>query len=279
MQNRWMLLLVFCLVGCSLKDIRPKSILNTDARSSELGRTWIKKMQAAHGGYKNWINLGTVRATIRDEWPQFLPRTIAMPWDFSGQKLQLTTQLSTDNMYLKFLEGDSKDKIWGLQNWETYTVQNGKLKWSDDDTIRFWLPTLNYFIQLPFRISEGNVQLFSDFKMIAGKRYARVFVSWGKSSPQDDIDQYVLWIDATTGLLTYVEYTVRDIASSIVGRVALTNFKKNRGMTVPGYITTIDEIGPPGKDFPHRIVVDRVDFGAVPERPFVVDPTKSRSKL
>lgn len=285
MRVIYMAILALLMGSCTLKDLRPKDLLDIDSDAAKerirriQGEEWILKMSKAHGGRDQWLKQGTSQIEFRDLWPNFLMKTLAMPWEFSGQRIRLTTQLSTDNMYVEFIDGKTKGAIWGTQNWHSYSVSNGKLSWENDDTTLFWLPTTNYFFHLPMRIQEADKVYFVDEVALGTKTYAKVIASWKTIAPQRNIDQYVLWINKKTHMLDFAEFTVRSMGAGLSGTAAYERYKKTRGISIAHKITLIDKPGAPKESgFTHQFIVQKAYLGKTPSRPFILDPDKSTSK-
>ena len=57
-----------------------------------------------------------------------------------------------------FTKGKKKGEMWGIQSWKTYSQKpNEKVVWKYDKDIEFWLPTYQYFIEMPSRLKEATI--------------------------------------------------------------------------------------------------------------------------
>ncbi|MBV6654912.1 MAG: hypothetical protein KI786_14200 [Mameliella sp.] len=54
-------------------------------------------------------------------------------------------------------------------------------------------------------------------KVINGIESEGVIASWNTVSPQKEIDQYIIWIDAASKRIVKVDYTVRDAYKFVTG--------------------------------------------------------------
>ncbi len=268
------------LVSACTADLRPDAIRENGIKSNseERGRKLLRELPEAHGGLAAWRDHGNARVVLRDEWPSWVTRTAAMPWFENNQLLEVTIRLGQDDGRVRFAEAPNKDLEWGLQDWTTYTVSpDGELRFEDDETIRFWVPTVGYFFEAPFRLWEADVVSWIGEEKVDGRTYDKVFLSWGKAEPQATIDQYVAWIDRETGRLGFLAYTVRDIMQSVEGFMRYTNYEQIDGIWVARTMAVVD--GTDTMEGLHRMEVESVKFGVeLPPNYFVPDPTKSRSK-
>ena len=103
----------------------------------------------------------------------------AKPWQQMNQKIQLDMLNNSFTSRCTLLDGEQKGDIWGIQSWATYkrTGKNTSVIWEEDDNIEFYLPTLQYFIEFPFRIFSAEIIADAGETTIDGKTYKQVFVS------------------------------------------------------------------------------------------------------
>ena len=142
----------------------------------------MRALEDAHGGYPAWSGRSTVTVEFRDHWPGAVMRTLAMPWSASGQLMRSTMLRGADASRLEFLEGERAETAWGIQQWMTYRAGKGtEAVFEEDDTIRFWLPTLQYFFEAPFRLREADVVADAGPRTVASGSLFRPAV-WQKGS-------------------------------------------------------------------------------------------------
>jgi hypothetical protein len=237
----------------------PESLTNEDAA------TWIQRAAKAQGGMQNFKNAGTVSMVMVDDWPGWLMRTAASPWPQNPQKIKLEASLGSDNARITLLEGEDAGTVWGLQNWVTYASTPGQsLKFDpvDDPNMgtKFWVPTVLYFPFLTFRISEANVLRYVGDEVIDGRGYAKVFASWGSEEATDEVDQYLLYIDRETHLMRWVQYTVREFGSWVVGMMRYDDYRTVGDLKLPYRLVTVSGIDDPGPDT-HEYTIESVELG------------------
>lgn len=268
--------------ACGLVDIRPDEIKQMTHipkdRVSE-GKKVLAQMMNAHGGKAQWLAHRTATFDLHDVWPSFIIRSLAMPWADHNKRMRMSVALNKDLWRIDFPEGTLKNTAWGIQQWMTYKVDTqGVVKFGKDENIWFWLPTVGYFFEAPFRIADAGIVAIAKPKKIGDNMYDRVFLSWGQAGPQKDVDQYIAWIDQKTHMLTYFEFTIRDYPGNSSGTVWYHDYKDVQGIKVPGSITAI---GGPGKhdDILHNMIISNAQLGhTLDPKVLMPDPTKRAKK-
>ncbi len=278
-------LLVLALAGFAifqlfrLADIRPSELAGTGvtAEKEQRGRELLSRLEDAHGGYLAWNNRRGAQVELRDHWSGAMMRFAVMPWTQSGLLMRSTMLRGRDASRLEFLEGEDAGTTWGIQNWMTYRAgPGGAPAFEDDDTIRFWLPTFQYFFEAPFRLREGAVVADAGPATVAGVSYHRVFISWGGAEPRPKIDQYLAWIDPASGRLEYLEYTVRDMMPGVVGCMHYRDYRQVEDLWIAMTMAVVE--GPGGPDALHRYELEDVRLEDVPRDLLVPRPDLARAK-
>lgn len=264
--------------ACSTADLRPDALARAgrpDDATVQRGRALLDAAAQAHH-LDAWRGKPFTRLVLRDHWPHWLTRTAAMPWDESGDRMQLTIQTGTDTSRLDFLSGEWKGTAWGIQQWVTYTVgrkTRPQLKRHEDAW--FWLPTIEYFFELPWRIREATEVTYLGPRQRGGKTYDRVFATWGGYQLSETIDQYVIWIARDTGRVELAEFTARDVYGWVTGVVVYEGYHEVDGVIVPKTITIYEGLD---ADVLHRMALESVTFPKTVEWPLVIDPARRAAK-
>ena len=110
---------------------------------------------------------------------------------------------------------------------------------------------------------------------ISGRPMVRVVVSWGTVAPQDDVDQYILYLDRETARLHWLEYTVRDQMAHFVGRTRYSDWRTIEGLQVPFLMQVVDELGQTETGL-HEMVVAQARFGQTPDLVPRPDPAATK---
>ena len=228
------LLILLFVVGCvnffKLSDLRTSGYQYPSdvAKAKQL----LEEMGKAHN-IAMWDSIETYTVTYEDEFYGFLGKQ-GNPFNEQEMKFSLTYIPKTFNGQLEILNGKEKGQIWGMQNWKTYWKNdNGTITPQKDKDMKFWIPTYQYFVELPLRIQEASTIDYIGKNQIEGIEVEGVFASWNTVEPQKDIDQYILWLDASSKRIVKVEYTVRDAYRFIAGAAIYQKYVDYDGFLLP----------------------------------------------
>lgn len=255
---------VVLTTGC-LADIRPEILatLDTDnppsAAALSRGRLLLEGAANKHG-LAAWKRYHTTSVRVTDNWYGTIARMLS-PWPAADVRFDISFANGKSAVRAEFvqLEADEDSEqlaglVWGVQNWKVYEQpKGGSAEFVDNNDIRFILPTVQYFISLPFRLIEAPIVVDAGSTTIAGTDYDRVLVTWDSVEANDEYDQYVVYIDKSTGLIDKVEYTVREIMSFITGTMHYGDFRNVGGVTV-GFDQTVTS-SPTDADPMHRMTL------------------------
>ena len=266
-------------LGQELSDIRPPALKEAeiDAESAARARELVARMLEAHGGLVRFRSFTAAEVVARDDWPSAEARAQYMPWPENDQRIRYQFLLGTFDSRAEILEGEGKGEVRGIQNWMTYRkAPGGDAVFSPDPLQTFFLPTYQYFFELPFRMAEVPIVGYGGEETFLGEPYHRVLATWETPEPHPEHDQYLLWIHAETGRLDLVQYTIREFMPSAIGAIHLEDFRQVQGLLLPFRQT----IGPPGGDrYLHRIQLEEVVFtNDLPRTVFFPDPSRSGTK-
>lgn len=261
----------------SPSDIRPDLVRgDISANSTREGRRLLDRLAVRYGGLERYRQHGATEVEYTDEWRSGLVRRIASPWQ-PGERLRFTFGNASDNSRLDFLSGPRQGQSWGIQQWQTYVVASGQRSFAANKDIKFWLPTLEYFLEIPFRIGDAQIAAHAGISTLGNKTYDLVYATWGRPTPQRDIDQYVAWIRQSDGILEFLEYTVRDVAPFLVGCIHYEDLRDIDGILLPFRMTLGDCPGKPG--MMHRQTLQTARFlEKLPMGELVPEPQRRSGK-
>lgn len=253
----FLVLLLFS--GCELYDLREDIMINNPASDNieKKAREIINKSIAAHG----WDSLDSAHFSVTyiDHWPNFWFRTFFHPWPDQDKKLKQTFGLS--NLYdaeLIFVEGVRKGEIWGLDNWKPYIRKYGEVNYRSHGDTKFYLPTYQYFFQMPYWLGQVPILRYLGKKDFNNKQYYIIYGTWKQIEPTQEYDQYLYWINTKTNFLEMVQYTIRDQMPNAHGTNTFSDFRKVGDLIVP-FIQTIT-FEPGDKQIMHQIIVENFDY-------------------
>ncbi|MEL6863860.1 MAG: hypothetical protein AAFP19_05550 [Bacteroidota bacterium] len=228
-----LLFLIFLLLGysCKTADLRTEELRQdcSDQKALQL----LEEMATAHQ-LDRWENIQTYQIHLTDEFYGLFGK-MGNPYPKNRADIELTYIPGTFTGQGVFKSGKWKDKLWGIQSWRTYEKgEDDKIQFhkKNKKDIEFWLPTYQYFIELPMRIREADVFCYAGERKYKDQVYDVVFASWKTASPQKDLDQYLLWINRETKLLDAVEYTIRDVNKWIKGVLFYEDYREIEGLLI-----------------------------------------------
>lgn len=272
-----------------LADLRNERVLVADPAAGERGRLLLEETARMHGAAA-WEGHSTAEVVGVDRWARPGPW-----WPEQDQRLRLVQLLGTFTSQAHLLDGPARGEIWGLQSWQPY-VRSAvdappRFPAQPRPVLDFYLPTLHYFNELPFRLRRATTVLDAGTASLGGVDYRLVFASWGDASPHPEADQYVLWINRSTGLIEKAHYTVRAAAelgtvpeeqragmrAGAVGTIHFFDYRETQGVLFPfEQVVTIfgpEQAPPDPRDAAlHSLHVERVRFDAVPAAELIIDP-------
>ena len=272
---------LWSLTACATADLlAPGHVVTTAAEAA--GRQWLAAAADAQGGAALGAHR-TVSLWMRDTWPGWLSRAVAMPWPEDGQRFRLDAVVGTDDARITFIGGPEAGHAWGIQRWVADGVAPGEAARFDpvddpDDDVKFWIPTTLYFPFLAWRLQEASVVQLLAPEDIDGRRYQRIFATWGQAAPQDEVDQYVLYVDDETHLVRWARYTVRDVAGFAVGLMRLEDYQPIGDVRLAASMTVVSAYTDEEPSL-HRYQVERGALDApLPGGPLVPRPDLTSSK-
>ncbi|HKC11904.1 MAG TPA: hypothetical protein VKI41_07705 [Vicinamibacteria bacterium] len=287
-----LLLAVTCVVVWLLlapyADLRTDRIRQKglDPALSARGREVLLVAARAHG-LEAWRRHRSFEATAVDSWPSGSPW-----WPGSPQRFHVQRRLGTFTSRVELLDGARQGEIWGIQSWASYKRRGPtEARFAPDRAIEFYLPTLQYFDELPFRMLAAPVILYAGEGHYLGTTYQRVFVTWGSPAPHAEHDQYVLWINPASSLIDVVRYTLRDavpLSSPFMrplmkvfaaGTIHYRAYRRQDGVMISFEQTVTlpppEEARPPlEENYFHRIVLESARFDGFDPELLTADPAR-----
>lgn len=108
-----------------------------------------------------------------------------------------------------------------------------------------------YFFALPFVVADpGTNQTYLGEQTFNGSNYKKIRITYGDNVGESPEDQYILWIDAQTNLLSFINYSVTYFDSSRgenYNAAVYSEWKDIQGIKIPGILSsfrwTADSLG------------------------------------
>jgi hypothetical protein len=194
----------------------------------------IADMAKAHN-IGAWDSISTYRASFDDEFYGLVGKN-GNPFPGNKGIFDLDYIPGSFDGRLTFTEGEIKGETWGIQSWKTYTSKNGSTPiFQQHNDAYFWLPTYQYFIEFPLRIQEATAFSYAGTKVIDGINCEGVIASWNDTAPQNDIDQYLIWLDPDSKRIVKLEYTIREMYYFLTGAAYFKEYKQFGDLMLPTY--------------------------------------------
>jgi hypothetical protein len=267
------------LWGCGLADIRPPEIKERgiDEAAAAKAREIIAQVEERYA-IDRLKEFSVATVVVRDDWPSAFFRTMFMPWPEAAERMRYQFLLGADDSRFEFLEGENQGKVWGIQDWMTYTEEpGGSAVFEPDADILFYLPTYQYFFEMPYRLRYIPLVAYVGEGEVGGEPCHLIFGTWTSPEPHGEEDQYLFYINQKTLLLDQVTYTVRDAAKFAQGTNRFEDFRDVQGIPVAFRQTITDQ---PGSDnVLHKLTLENVSFtNDVPRETFFPDPRLAQEK-
>lgn len=230
------LFLAICLPligGCRMADIRPDALVARGAEPADVerGQTLLRTAATAHG-IESWAELTTIEARIRDDW-RGLAGLLFKPWD-EDDVFTLRWVAGTFDSELAFVAGDRRGDRRGLQNGRAWSEDhNDPLVFEPDEETRFYTSAYIYFFELAFRLGSAEHTVALDDEVFRGQTYHRVFATWGGLAPHSGADQFVVWINSSTGLIDLCQFTVRDQFDFVESWIYFDDVRRVDSVSIP----------------------------------------------
>lgn len=246
------------LFGCKIADLRTPAV-NENIDDSK-GRVILKAAAQAHG-VSNWEKYATYEVDFNDQFFGFVGKN-GNPFPNNEANLKLQYIPNTFNGRGIFTKGKWEGDIWGIQSWQTYEIDKGEeIEFEKEKDILFWIPTYQYFIEFPLRIQSASLISFAGTAEVEGKTCDLVFASWNTPAPQKDVDQYLIYIDQDSKLITKIDYTIREVYTWLTGTVYFKEMQEVGGIQFPFYMPVESSLVKKG--LLHEMRIKKVAFNTV----------------
>ncbi len=253
-------------------------------RAQARGRALLREA-AMRQGLAAWSRFRVMEAVEVDEWPSGSPW-----WPASRQRFRVRRLLGTFTSQVELLDGPGAGEVWGIQSWRSYRIPAGsdRVRFASERAIEFYLPALQYFDELPFRLLAADRVADLGSAELFGRRYDRVLVTWSRFEPHATHDQYELWIDPETRRIEKATYTLRDaerfspfafrplFRARGIGTIHFDDYREVQGVWLPA--TQVVAIGRaeearPTDRYVHRIRVGETVFDGFDPSGLTPDPS------
>ncbi len=260
-------------------DLRTKQLKQAGYTASlaQQGRELLQRVAERHG-LAAWRNYQTAEMIAVDEWAANADGW----WPIKLQRLKTQALLRTFTSRVELLNGDAKGEIFGIQSWQGYKKVNADapISYSDDRVLTFYLPALQYFDELPFRLLSAEFIVYAGEKSHRGKNFHLIYATWGNFTPNLQHDQYLLWISQETLLVEMCLYTVRDLITWGTGTIHFEDYREVQGVRFPFKQTVVlprpeATVYPLDENFFHRLTFEEVKYDVFDKQVLIIVPNKA----
>lgn len=224
-----------CMADLRTKVIKKEGITikNTNKGKAILDRAW--KAQ----GFDKIENHQVYSYKGKDTWKGMMGQ-MGKVWPERKSEMDFKYQVGTFDGQVTFLDGKRKGEKAGLQNWNYYEIseENETQFRKPNKRIKFGLAAFQYFGEMIDRLRSAPIISYAGEKEFKGKKYDLVFVTWNTEKPHKEADQYIAWINKSTSLMEYTQYTIRDSylkmpgSRAVAGAVEYGDFRNIDGILV-----------------------------------------------
>lgn len=254
------------VASACLQDVRPPELRGgIDSARATRGARALEATTNRLGGLDRWRKLGDAEAGLTIRFHSRFWEWVANIWPRLPQSTRFYWVTGRDDVRADLLEAGRVSETWGVQNWVAYSGAPGEpLRFEKNEQVNFLLPTIKFFLSAPFLLSKGEILADAGEENIHGRLYRRIFVTWTGAAPRPDFDQYLIYVNARTGLVDYLHFTVREKNPFAYCTTVLENYREVNGVRFPTLIknhfqTAVRAASPDNLSF--SIEVDSLRFG------------------
>ncbi len=258
-KSVFILWLALFTAGCMAVDLRTKELQSEGALPSLQfqGDEFLKKTFQAHDPENSTDRFNFVTVIAVDEWKANVFRLLT-PIENPAQKIQFTFAFKSNDAEMLYLDGKSAGDSFGIRNFGTYCAKSGRVAVKKPvDTGLYLSPARNYFLW-PFILRNSAAIAYAGEGLVGSQEYDKVFVSKDVFFAEGDSDQCVVWINKSTGLIDYIEFTLRNLSKAYHGAVQYLDYRETQGVWMPYEVMLIDQVG--SFNYSHRFMVEKIEF-------------------
>lgn len=219
-----------------------------------------------------------------DTWKGAMGR-FSKVWPDDTLNMEFKYKTGTFEGQVAFIDGSRKGEKVGLQNWNYYEIDSNKdtVFQEPNPKIKFGIAAFQYFGEMLDRLRQAPIISYAGEGELRGQKYDLVFCTWNKPEPHKEADQYIAWVNQSTGLMEFTQYTVReDIlnmpgSKAAYGGVEFSNFKKVDGILIPFVHTVyVFKLKEKQEKNLHQLVIKSFEFDSFEPSELEVDPSLAK---
>ncbi len=257
---RFVLLAAACMtmVGCAAVDLFPHE--RRAQLASTKGTITLPEIQAQvrrqidpEGRY----TAGTVLVvTGTDIWTSTLLRWLT-PLDEDRQQFRAELNLAHQGIAFTFLNGGNKGHIIGFDG-RSYSSEGGRIVYKKRTSVALYLRPLQNYLEWHQTLIQHPSLEFAGFETIDGTDHWVLYATEGNTQHLAGFDQFLVYVNAQTKQVAFVEFTLRELMKSYKGVVHYRDYRPVQGLRMPHWVGIADAIVNP--DFDHYVEIDQIIF-------------------
>ena len=220
-----------------LSDIRPENWKDTYTPLNN-GVGFLKQAQIRHG-MSTWKNQDTIVYGVEHKFANSLVSLIASPLNSSPLTYQYVSVPGNRASSYYQSTGSGTDFLIGENEMGIYQQNAGTVEYGrfTDD---FFCKAVRHLIEFPFEMSSANILEYIGKESWNSEEYHLVFASWDDFKPNQNFDQFIIWINKHTGLVDRFDATGRDLAPFVKVKVIFEYETSNVPIVIPKLIKVYD---------------------------------------
>ena len=241
-------MLVICTVllspGCSTVDIRPNSLVQSGLQTEDMmkGRMIYEQALRSKDPLKQWSNYTHWNLVTDDVWQSnFIRRLTPIPQ--SSQTIEFDFALKTADARMTLIGGPRSQTSYEFANGQGKQLTNGVTKANNGKRLMGYLPPMRDYFTWPYKLIEQEKIVYAGEQRLGDQTYHKIFVTQGDWEANAQNDQFIVWINAGSQRVEFIEFTMRDLLKSYRGVAAYSDYRIVQQMWMPYRITLTDQVG------------------------------------
>ncbi len=219
----------------------------------ERGRVILLSAMQTRDPDDRWSQFKYMKVIATDLWQSQMLRRLT-PITEKSQQVQFAFNLLNEDAVAKLLTATGQGRIFGVENGQTYFVNNALRTQKFSENIKCYLPLArNYFLWPQTMHLYKNIAFLGQAK-VGYAQYDKIFVSNGDWDKDADESQYIVWVNSKSSTIDYIEYVFRYFGKTYRGVVAYHNYRMEFGVALAHQIVLLDKMGQ--NTFSHEFYVE-----------------------
>lgn len=261
----WAGLLPILLSACQLADLS-NGVVNKQSTDREAKAVTLLQAAINIQNYSVLEQKEFYTIKVRDKYKGFM--SVANAFPHNGRLMEMRYRANSFDGQFHYLNTDDQDVIHGLQSFRYYQqdARTGSLDTiKSEKGIAFNIQIVQYLFELPIRLINAPIIKYAGTREKEGIAYDLVFVSWKSVAPNNEHDQFLLYINADTKHLDFANFTSRQTTMPAPKNLyASVHFRDkvrhNSGLLYPSaIIVQMNELKDENK-YVHKITVEDLSF-------------------